>query len=165
MKKAIVIALAALTASACSSISQQSLQQQYSNYLDVTPEYTGDSAFNNNSYWKLKKQNLQPQYPLAAAQNRDSGCVILDVAINENGKTEDYQIVDSFPAKVFDKSAIRLVKTWQWQATPQNTNKQQVVSRVKIDYLLFNATTNKAIAGDPRVNLMCNDRKPQKSNV
>ncbi|MGB1298112.1 MAG: energy transducer TonB [Psychrobium sp.] len=155
MKKAIIITLAALTASACSSTSQQSLQQQYSNYLDITPEYNEDSASKSNAYWKLEKQSLRPQFPLTAAQSGKTGCVVLDIAINEDGKTEGYQIVDSFPAKVFDKSAIRSVKTWQWQASLQNTKKQQVISRVKIDYKLNNATTNKELAADPRAASIC----------
>jgi protein TonB len=158
MKKIITAAFVTLAVSACSSTSESSLHSKYSNFVDITKESSNQAnKSNDNSYWKVKHRGQIPRYPIAAAERQQTGCVVLDVAINKQGKLEDYKVVESFPKKLFDKSAIQSLKTWQWEPTENNTSNQQVISRVKIDYSLANATTNTNLAKGGKVNSVCSN--------
>jgi len=159
MKKilATVCVLGAVTGcSMTSEHSNSSLQSKYTNYLDVTSEFNPEiqSAKVDSSYWKVTSNEKVPKYPIEAAKKKKDGCVVVDIAINSNGKLEDYSIKESFPKGLFDKSTINALKTWQWEATNSNKQKQPVISRVQLD---FNLNLNRMTSLNKRTNSVCDN--------
>ena len=67
-----------------------------------------------------QKKDLQPvyrtspMYPNQALVRKIEGHVLLKVDITKEGKVENIRIVESVPARVFDRSAVRAVSSWKF---------------------------------------------------
>jgi len=159
MKKIIatICVLGAVTGcSMTSSDSTSSLQNKHSNYLDITSEYKPEiqNANVNSSYWKVTSYETTPKYPIKAVKMGKEGCVVVDIAINSNGKLEDYVIKESVPKGLFEKPTIKALKQWQWEATHFNKQKQPVISRVQLD---FSLNSDRTTALNKKTNSVCNN--------
>lgn len=58
-----------------------------------------------------------PSYPEGAAQKGLFGYSVLRFVIDEQGNVSAVEVLGSFPAKTFDKTSARAVKTWKYAAT------------------------------------------------
>jgi len=155
MKKIIVTLCVVGAMAGCSTTTDTSLQSKYSNYLDLTSEFKADATeSHSNKLWKVTSRQ-HPKFPDAALNGTKSGCVVVDIAINANGQLEDYAVKESFPKGLFDKSTVNALKDWQWEATAMNRNKQQVISRVQVDFDFTNPITNKTVSQDARTTSVC----------
>lgn len=80
---------------------------------------------------------VEPKYPVEAAQNNQEGSVILQFDIAKDGTTENIQVLESFPQKVFDKTAITALKQWIYKPRIQGGKAQrQTGLTVQLDYRL-----------------------------
>jgi protein TonB len=75
-------------------------------------------------------------YPELARKQGVSGYVSMNVLINENGRVEDVQILDSEPSDVFDLMADSTIRQWQFEPATYNGKKVQVWAAQKIVFKL-----------------------------
>ncbi len=55
-----------------------------------------------------------PEYPLSAVRDRIEGAVDVAFTITRDGKVRDVQVLQSEPARVFDRAAVDAVKRWRF---------------------------------------------------
>jgi TonB family protein len=60
-----------------------------------------------------------PVYPQGAANKGLFGYNVLRFVIDEQGNVSAVDVLSSFPAKTFDKTSIRAIKSWKYAATGQ----------------------------------------------
>ncbi len=58
---------------------------------------------------------IQPQYPREAAVAQIEGYVTIRFTITETGSVRNPQVIESRPARVFDRAAIRAILRWRFQ--------------------------------------------------
>ncbi|WP_372626825.1 TonB family protein [Arsukibacterium sp.] len=58
-----------------------------------------------------------PLYPLNAYRTGAIGYVTLRFLVDEQGVVQTAKVMDAFPEKTFDQSALRALKTWRYEAT------------------------------------------------
>lgn len=92
----------------------------------------GDKA-KTERYWVVSKTS-QPEYPQSAIRNKQSGCVEFTFVINSKGQPEQLEVTKSFPEGVFDRAAYRAMRNFRWQATPENSEQQQVKTAFQMDF-------------------------------
>lgn len=44
-----------------------------------------------------------------------AGCGVFKVTVDENGKTDNVELVSSIPKKVIYKPAKKVIKSWEWK--------------------------------------------------
>ena len=75
-----------------------------------------------------------PKYPKEAERAGQFGYVVLRFLVDEQGEVGAIDILDSFPEKVFDKSAVKALKRWRYE--PGHEKKEV---RLRLDYSLSGA--------------------------
>lgn len=83
-------------------------------------------------------KRAEPRYPVEAARAGLFGYVSMRFLVDEQGKVQAIDVVDSYPEKAFDRNSIRAVKHWQYEAT----GKKHLMS-VRLDYSLEGAVSVK----------------------
>ncbi len=63
---------------------------------------------------KLVRQ-MEPKYPPDAKRTKTEGRVVVRCLITAKGKADKMEIVESEPAGVFDESAMKAIKYWQFR--------------------------------------------------
>ena len=66
-----------------------------------------------------RSYTVEPKYPEHAYKNGIEGWVWLEFDIDNSGAVTDITLIDSYPAKTFDKAIINAVKRWQYQGDSQ----------------------------------------------
>jgi len=81
---------------------------------------------------------IPPQYPNRPLSRGIEGWVILEFTITSTGTVEDVRVIDSDPARVFDRSAIRAIQRWKYQPklvdgkpVPQPNMREQVTYQIE----------------------------------
>lgn len=83
---------------------------------------------------------IDPSYPADAAKNGIEGWVKLSFSIDATGAVFDVQVLDAEPRRVFDREAIKALKSWKYQ--PQFKAGKAVVQtgmQVQLDFSLDKA--------------------------
>lgn len=75
-------------------------------------------------------------YPELARQQGASGYVLLNVLIDENGRVEDIEILESKPKIVFDVAATNTVRKWKFEPATYMGKKVKVWATQKIIFKL-----------------------------
>ena len=75
-------------------------------------------------------------YPELARKQGASGYVLLNVLINENGRVEDVEIIESKPKEIFDLSATSTVRKWKFEPATYMGKKVKVWATQKITFKL-----------------------------
>jgi len=73
---------------------------------------------------------LDPYYPVEARQSGTEGRVLIRVLIDEDGRVEEAEVVESQPAGVFDAAALKAIRGWRF--SPAQRLGQPVAVRVDI---------------------------------
>ncbi|MEO3867143.1 TonB family protein [Rheinheimera fenheensis] len=81
-------------------------------------------------------KRVAPDYPMEAARKGLFGYVTLRFLVDEAGQVTAIDSLDAYPDKVFNKSAMRAVKRWQYEATGAKH-----MLKVRLDYSLGNGIT------------------------
>lgn len=86
---------------------------------------------------------IEPKYPIQAAQNNQEGSVILQFDITTDGSTDNIQVLESFPQKVFDKVSVTALKQWKYKPRIQGGLAQrQTGLTVQLDYRMGPANSD-----------------------
>lgn len=134
MKSLFILLIPLLSACTATSSSSSENASAQLDYIDLTSE-TGKTQLNN--YWEVAK-TVQPQYPTSAARDGISGCVVLTVGINSEGKLQGYKISSSYPKGMFDKSAAAAIAKWRWKVSEANPERKPILTSYQLDFTLFN---------------------------
>ena len=82
-------------------------------------------------------KRVPPVYPASAALANQEGFVTLQFDITETGATANIKVVKSSPAGVFDTSAVKAMKQWQYKPRVQGGKAQrQTGILVQLDFKL-----------------------------
>ncbi|MDO6706735.1 MULTISPECIES: energy transducer TonB [unclassified Photobacterium] len=58
---------------------------------------------------------IEPKYPPRALKRGIQGYVVLSFTIDPQGRPTDIQVVDAEPKRMFDREAIRALRSWKYQ--------------------------------------------------
>lgn len=137
MLKSLSILILSCFLIACSSTKSDDLAPVL-NYIDLT----GDKIIGaGDEYWIVTKR-VTPRYPIRTARNGVSGCVNIVVGINSEGKVQGYKIESSSSQGIFNNVAIDAIVQWQWKPTKMNTTLQPILTSIRLDFMLKNASSN-----------------------
>ncbi|MFC3034244.1 energy transducer TonB [Pseudoalteromonas fenneropenaei] len=93
----------------------------------------------------IREQQVSPKYPVSLAQKGIIGCGIFKVTVNENGRTDSVELIQSTPEKVIYKPSKEIIKKWRWMLTP-NGNAQAEEKIIRLDYCLGGQSLEEAQA-------------------
>ena len=60
-------------------------------------------------------RRAQPEYPRPAAERRIGGCTVVSFVIRPDGLADQFQVLDSQPAGVFDQATLLALKEWRFE--------------------------------------------------
>lgn len=63
---------------------------------------------------------VPPRYPMRAKKLRLEGYVKVGFVIDETGRVESVEVLDSEPKGIFDKAAIHAIRRWKFKAKTEN---------------------------------------------
>ncbi|QQX79408.1 TonB family protein [Shewanella sp. KX20019] len=83
---------------------------------------------------------VSPQYPIGAARDGKEGYVVVEFDISTLGSVTNVNVIDAYPKRIFNKSAVRAIKGWKYkpkivEGNPVVQPKQQV----RLDFTLDKA--------------------------
>lgn len=76
-------------------------------------------------------KRFTPKYPVAAAKAGQFGYVAMRFLVDEQGKVQSVDVVDSYPEGVFERESVRAVSRWQYEATGHKH-----LFNVSLDYVM-----------------------------
>ncbi|MBF6022488.1 energy transducer TonB [Lysobacter niastensis] len=59
-------------------------------------------------------KRVEPQYPAEAARAGTQGFVEVEFTVDDGGNVANVSVVNAKPARVFEQSAVKAVKQWQF---------------------------------------------------
>jgi periplasmic protein TonB len=83
---------------------------------------------------------IDPKYPPEAARDGIEGWVKLSFSVDQSGAVTDVVVLDAQPKRIFDREAIKALKSWKYQ--PQIQQGKAVMQRnmqVQLDFSLDKA--------------------------
>ena len=92
--------------------------------------------------WVRAKQ-FTPRYPMKLAMKGITGCGVFKVTVNENGKTDDVELVSSTPKKVIYKPAKKVIKSWEWKNISGKSNLAEE-KLIRLDFCMGGKTEAEA---------------------
>lgn len=81
---------------------------------------------------------LNPTYPPRALRRGVEGFVKVEIHIDVDGSVKSARVLDSQPPRLFDRSALRAVRQWQFRPTMRNGKAIEQISLQTIDFKLDN---------------------------
>ena len=110
------------------------------NFADV--KLTHIKPGKSDAQWIRTKQ-FSPMYPMDLAMKGIAGCGIFKVTVNENGKTDNVELISSIPKKVIYKPAKKVIKKWKWQniSGHPNTTEEKLI---RLDFCMGGKTEAEA---------------------
>jgi periplasmic protein TonB len=85
--------------------------------VDLTPTTVTTETFAREaiSAEALPLVQVEPRYPIAAAQNGLEGYVIVGFDITAQGTVTQARVLESNPKRIFDKAALQAVQNWKYK--------------------------------------------------
>ena len=77
-----------------------------------------------------------PDYPLAAARNRQEGWVEVEFTVTPEGSVTNAHVIGSNPARIFDREAINAVQRAKFEPKMQNGEAVASTLRRRIEFKL-----------------------------
>ena len=81
-------------------------------------------------------QNIPPAYPEIAREKGWQGVVLLEVAVEPDGKASDVKICRSSGYKILDESALKTLKNWRFQPVSIGSKPVPTQTRIPVRFLL-----------------------------
>ncbi|MDE3272908.1 energy transducer TonB [Pseudoalteromonas sp. G4] len=97
-----------------------------------------------NTHWVRKKQ-VSPLYPVKLAKKGIAGCGIFKVVVNEKGKTDSVELIQSVPEKVIFRPSKKIIRKWDWVQTQGGEAKAEE-KIIRLDYCLGGNSVEEAEA-------------------
>jgi len=112
------------------------------NFANV--ELTHIKPEKSDAQWIRTKQ-FTPMYPMELAIKGIAGCGIFKVTVDENGKTDNVELISSIPKKVINKPAKKVIKKWKWQniSAQPNATEEKII---RLDFCMGGKTEAEAKA-------------------
>jgi len=82
------------------------------------------------------KQNNSPRYPLRARRMGYEGLVMLKVLVDENGRVNDLELLQSSGYAILDKAALSSVKKWMFVPGTEGGKKKKMWVKIPIRFEL-----------------------------
>ena len=76
----------------------------------------------------------QPVYPQAAVRKRDEGWVEVEFNVMPDGSIANAHVVDSQPARIFDRAAVDAVQHWTFNPALRDGQPVQATLRRRIEF-------------------------------
>ncbi|AZQ12458.1 energy transducer TonB [Shewanella khirikhana] len=83
--------------------------------IELPPVQPTGQDFGNNNFDAVPVVQIQPNYPISAAQNGKEGFVVLGFDIAADGSTTNIRVLDANPKRTFDAAARDAVKRWKYK--------------------------------------------------
>lgn len=80
-----------------------------------------------------------PAYPMASRRKRETGTVVLQLVISEEGRVVDVSLHRSSGFPALDQAAIAAVRKWRWSATIRDGRRVSITGLVQIPFVLKNS--------------------------
>ena len=112
------------------------------NFADV--KLTHIKPEKSEAQWIRAKQ-FSPMYPMELAMKGIAGCGIFKLTVDENGKTDNVELVSSIPRKVIYKPAKKVIKKWKWQNISGQPNATEE-KLIRLDFCMGGETEAEAKA-------------------
>ncbi len=115
--------LVGLLIAGCSSTGNDTASYEVAKYESrcaVQASTIGEGSDKPKSAKPLSVQS--PKYPRFAAANRIEGYVKLEFDISKQGKPSNINVIESYPAGVFDQQAIQALRGWQYESIARDCN-------------------------------------------
>ncbi|MCL1075950.1 energy transducer TonB [Shewanella dokdonensis] len=128
MKSVLILCAFVFAISGCQSTSSKP-KVSTTQYVDLTQASSQEMVH----YW-VPSHREEPQYPIDKAKEFEAGCVKLLVAINADGKAENYKILKSYPQGIFDLASVAAIAKWRWTAASSNPQHQAVLTTIELSY-------------------------------
>lgn len=74
------------------------------------------------------------KYPASAKKKGIKGYVVLSLLINERGRVDEVQVLESSPAGVFDEAAVQGINNWRFEPAKYEGKKVKVWAKQKIRF-------------------------------
>tara|TARA_R110002012_G_scaffold309151_1_gene515999 strand:- start:120 stop:563 length:444 start_codon:yes stop_codon:yes gene_type:complete len=110
------------------------------NFADV--KLTHIKPGKSDAQWIRTKQ-FSPMYPMDLAMKGIAGCGIFKVIVDENGKTDNVELISSIPKKVIYKPAKKVIKKWKWQNISGHPNATEE-KLIRLDFCMGGKTEAEA---------------------
>jgi TonB family protein len=98
------------------SAQQQAAAEAHSLFLSLLPDYQLELRSEGYSQMLNPVHTVAPAYPATLGTAEQNGRVRVKILIDEAGTVQVADVVDAFPAKLFNKVALRAVKQWRYPA-------------------------------------------------
>ncbi|MFY8352061.1 energy transducer TonB [Pseudoalteromonas sp. SSM20] len=93
----------------------------------------------------IREKQVTPKYPISLAKKGIAGCGIFKVVVNEQGKTDSVELIQSVPEKVIYKPSKKIIRKWNW-VQAQNGNAVAEEKLIRLDYCLGGESVEEAEA-------------------
>ncbi|WP_372872879.1 energy transducer TonB [Shewanella sp.] len=109
--------------------------------IELPPVQPTGHDFGNNDFDAVPVVQIQPNYPISAAQNGKEGFVVVGFDIAPDGSTTNVRVLDSNPKRTFDAAARDAVKRWKYKPRMADgkavgVSNQQIRLDFKLDQLI-----------------------------
>jgi len=121
-------------------------------YADV--KLTHLTPVKSEAQW-LRAKQVTPKYPIKLAMNGVTGCGVFKLTVNQDGRTEDIELVASVPEKVIYQPAKKIIKNWAWQKTSEQSAEAEE-KLIRLDFCMGGRSQEEAKARcDRQAKLQC----------
>ncbi|MFT4655451.1 MAG: protein TonB [Patiriisocius sp.] len=112
------------------------------NFADVKLTHIKPEKF--DAQW-IRTEQFTPMYPMDLAMKGITGCGIFKVTVDENGKTDNVELISSIPKKVIYKPAKKVIKKWKWQNISGHPNATEE-KLIRLDFCMGGKTETESKA-------------------
>ena len=79
---------------------------------------------------------INPVYPPTAAMTGTEGWVRLKFTITKSGSVRNIRVLKSFPANIFDRSAVEAISRWKYRPQMENGEPVSITHMTQLDFVL-----------------------------
>ncbi len=98
---------------------------------------SSDQMADNFKYYTLEKR-VNPDYPSRALRTGREGYVVIEFNVTPDGEVVNAVVIEASPKNLFERSALKAVKQWQYKADFAGATPDTAVARTKLQFALSN---------------------------
>lgn len=95
--------------------------------ISTASALTQSSSQNNQDVELIPIYKASPMYPFTAYADKVSGEVKLTFTVTKEGTVTNVEVLESSPADIFDKSAVKAMEQWVFKPIEKETKASQVI--------------------------------------
>ncbi len=98
---------------------------------------SSDQMAENFKYYTLEKR-VNPDYPSRALRTGREGYVVIEFNVTPDGEVVNAVVIEASPKNLFERSALKAVKQWQYKADFAGATPDSALARTKLQFALSN---------------------------